>query len=127
MSARVEDVLIPGSPRDILILTACKRWAQITGTADADASAIIAALRAAGLVIEQGWQPIETCPDTIGDAHFAWWQPEFSTWNIERCETYQSPDRAELETAKDIAINIGCTIWRPLPALPAPPQETTDA
>ena len=39
-----------------------------------EAAAIATALRTAGLVIEQDWQPIETAPRD-GTRFIAWWQP----------------------------------------------------
>ena len=41
---------------------------------EARTDAILSALAAAGLVIEQDWQPIETAPRD-GTRFIAWWQP----------------------------------------------------
>lgn len=83
-----------------------------------DARAILTALRAAGLVIEQGWQPIETAPrdGTIIDLWFsgdAWncrmpgfvWRPRLNFWHNET--THQSYNESPL-----------ITHWRPLTTPP---------
>lgn len=54
------------SARDVLIQTACKRWAPITGTADADADAILAALSAAGYAVVPR-EPTEAMHDAARD------------------------------------------------------------
>ena len=77
-----------------------------------DWTAAIAAFEAAM------WQPIETCSDAVGDALFAWWDAEFSSWIIERCASWASSDLSEHQTAAEVAVDIGCTHWRPLPAGP---------
>ena len=81
-------------------------------------SAILAALRTAGFVIEQDWQPIETAPrdGTIIDLWFsgdAWncrmpgfvWRPGMNFWHNET--THQSYNESPL-----------ITHWRPLPTPP---------
>ena len=90
--------------------------APIKGVTDEDA--FLAALRTAGFVIEQDWQPIETAPrdGTIIDLWFsgdAWncrmpgfvWRPGMNFWHNET--THQSYNESPL-----------ITHWRPLPTPP---------
>ena len=79
------------------------------------ATAIIAALRAAGLVIEQGWQPISTAPrdKMLMTGH---------TEDSAPIMGYYHRGAWREHNGKGTVIHP--THWRPLPA---PPQETTDA
>ena len=76
-------------------------------------SAILAALRAAGFVIEQDWQPIETAPrdcpvlrwcpendDSPAEAHVMQWYEQADTWMVYGIGGFEP------------------THWRPLPTPP---------
>ena len=66
-----------------------------------------------------GWRDIATAPDDVKDALFAWWDGEFSDWIVERLFT---SDEEDGDTAKEWALKMNCTLWSPLPPLPAPPE-----
>lgn len=86
------------------------------------AGCVLAALSAAGLVVEQGWQPIETAPR---DGTWIWCWHEEKRWKRVgmRCKAsgprwYYSGTGFNAEYADDAP-----THWRPLPAAP---QEASD-
>lgn len=57
-------------PEDVIANALCMFGANDKHGRSIEAAAILAALRTAGFVIEQGWQPIETAPMDGTSTHF---------------------------------------------------------
>lgn len=95
----------------------------ITPDARKKADAILAALSAAGLVVEQGWQPIETAPQDQMVLVYAP-SPDPTRWHTSVCDLSPIICAAKWHPEGGWCM---CEIrevthWRPLPAAP---QEAT--
>ena len=127
MSDHIADVGKMVGARDVLARARCERhWrtpCDMGGCTEFScewrkgAEADLAALSAAGWVVEQGWQPIETAPR---DGTWIWCWHEEKRWKRVgmRCKAsgprwYYSGTGFNAEYADDAP-----THWRPLPAAP---------